>query len=232
VTPSDEIDQVWHLHLTYSRHYWDTLCRDTLGLPLHHGPTEGGAVEDCKFHDGYDNTLASYRRSFGQPPKDLWPSADERFDERHEFVRIDRRDVVTLDRTLLTRGVLAALAGGGVLSVATAIAQAEGGAGADSGGALLAVLAVIGVGTALIATAVRSGREGKRRHSKRRRSDEAAAAGAAPLYVPSDGSHCPPGADCNTSGDGAAGGGDGGAGAGCGSSSGCGGGGGGCGGGS
>ena len=229
VTPSDEVDQVWHLHLTYSGHYWDTLCRDTLETPLHHGPTEGGAAEDRKFHGWYDNTLASYRRYFGEPPKDLWPAAEERFDARHEFVRIDRRDVVTLDRALLKRAVLAALAGGGVLSVATAIAQAEGGAGSDTGGALLAVLAVIGVAIALIATAVRSGRGGKRRHSKRR--DEAAAAGAAPIYMSSDGSHCPPGADCNTSGDGAGSGGDGGAGAGCGSSSGCGGGGGGCGGG-
>ena len=43
VTPSDEVDQVWHLHLLYSRHYWDALCRDTLETPLHHGPTQGGA---------------------------------------------------------------------------------------------------------------------------------------------------------------------------------------------
>lgn len=232
VTPSDEVDQVWHLHLTYSRHYCDTLCRDTLGRPLHHGPTEGGAAEDHKFRDWYDNTLASYRRYFGEPPKDLWPKADERFDERHEFVRIDRRDVVTLDRALLKRGALAALASGSVLAVANAIAQADGGGGSDSGGALLVVLAVIGVVTAIVATAVRSGRRGKRTHVTRRRSDDAAAAaGAAPMYGPSDGSHCPPGADCNTSGEGAGTGGDGGAAAGCGSSSGCGGGGGGCGGG-
>jgi hypothetical protein len=234
VTPSDEVDQVWHLHLTYSRHYWDTLCRDTLERPLHHGPTEGGAAEDRKFLNWYENTLKSYRRYFGEPPKELWPKADERFDERHEFVRVDRRDVVTLDRTLLKRGALAAAAGGGMLAVANAIAQVDGGGGSDSGGALVVVLAVIGVVTAIVATAVRRGRGGKRRHAKRRRSDDAAAAaGAAPIYMPADGSHCPPGADCNTSGDGGAGAGDGGAGAGCGSSSGCGGagGGGGCGGG-
>src|SRR5688500_19130428 len=75
VTPSDEVDQVWHLHLCYSRHYWDTLCRDTLGRPLHHGPTEGGAAEDRKFLDWYDTTLASYRRYFGEPPTYLWPAA-------------------------------------------------------------------------------------------------------------------------------------------------------------
>ena len=232
VTPSDEVDQVWHLHLTYSRHYWDTLCRDTLGTALHHGPTEGGPAEDGKFHRWYENTLASYRRYFGEPPKDVWPSPEERFDVRHEFVRVDRRDVVTLDRTLLKHGALAALGGGGMLAVANAIAQADAGAGSDSGGALLVVLAVIGVVTALVAAAVRSGRAGKRQHARRqRRGDAAAAAGAGPVYAPSDGSHCPPGSDCPPGGDGGGSAGDGGAGAGCGSSSGCGGGGGGCGGG-
>jgi hypothetical protein len=175
----------------------DTLCRDTLGTPLHHGPTEGGAAEDRKFHGWYDNTLASYRRYFGEPPKDLWPSAEERFDARHEFVRIDRRDVVTIDRALLKRGALAALGCGSLLAVANAIAQADASAGSDSDGALLVVLAVIGVVTALIATAVRSGRASKRQHARRqRRGDAAAAAGAGTAYVPSDGSHCPPGSDC------------------------------------
>ena len=119
VTPSDEVDQVWHLHLLYSRHYWEALCRDTLETPLHHGPTQGGAAEDRKFHDWYDATLASYRRYFGEPPRDCWPAAGERFDAHHDFTRIDRRDVITLDRALLRRGALAALLGGGVLAVAT-----------------------------------------------------------------------------------------------------------------
>ena len=82
VTPLDEVDQVWHLHLTYSRHYSDALCRDTLEQPLHHGPTEGGVAEDRKFHDWYENTLASYRRYFGEPPNDVWPAAHERLTTR------------------------------------------------------------------------------------------------------------------------------------------------------
>src|SRR5688572_11688538 len=40
VTPSDEVDQVWHLHLAYSRDYWDEFCGKVLRRPLHHGPTE------------------------------------------------------------------------------------------------------------------------------------------------------------------------------------------------
>src|SRR5438309_235996 len=26
VTPSDAVDQAWHLHLTYSRDYWERFC--------------------------------------------------------------------------------------------------------------------------------------------------------------------------------------------------------------
>ncbi len=43
VTPSDAVDQAWHLHLTYTRDYWQTFCPEVLGGDLHHGPTKGGA---------------------------------------------------------------------------------------------------------------------------------------------------------------------------------------------
>lgn len=42
VTPSDAVDQVWHLHLTYSRDYWEVFCPEVLQADLHHGPTAGG----------------------------------------------------------------------------------------------------------------------------------------------------------------------------------------------
>lgn len=51
VTPSDAVDQAWHLHLCYTRNYWQELCRDTLGFPLHHGPTKGGRDEEAKYAD-------------------------------------------------------------------------------------------------------------------------------------------------------------------------------------
>ena len=41
VTPSEEIDQAWHLHLCYTRSYWDEMCGEILGAPVHHGPTRG-----------------------------------------------------------------------------------------------------------------------------------------------------------------------------------------------
>ena len=39
--PINEVDQVWHLHLTYSEFYWEDFAK---GMPVkpHHGPTRGG----------------------------------------------------------------------------------------------------------------------------------------------------------------------------------------------
>ena len=36
VTPSDQVDQAWHLHLTYTRSYWGEFCEGVLRTPVHH----------------------------------------------------------------------------------------------------------------------------------------------------------------------------------------------------
>jgi hypothetical protein len=80
VTPSEEVDEAWHLHLCYTRSYWDVMCGKILGKPLHHGPTEGGRAEEEKFAEWYARTLESYRKHFGEePPADIWPPAEIRF---------------------------------------------------------------------------------------------------------------------------------------------------------
>ncbi len=90
VTPSDEVDQAWHLHLCYTQSYWVDLCEQTIGRPIHHGPTRGGSEEQAKYRDWYLKTLASYERIFGEPPpQDIWPSAVIRFGGQ-DFRRIDR----------------------------------------------------------------------------------------------------------------------------------------------
>src|SRR5689334_22236102 len=53
VTPSDAVDQVWHLHLTYTKCYWIEFCQETLGKSIHHHPTKGGNEEAKKFNDYY-----------------------------------------------------------------------------------------------------------------------------------------------------------------------------------
>ncbi|MDP0489600.1 MAG: hypothetical protein Q7Q71_00950 [Verrucomicrobiota bacterium JB023] len=104
VTPSDEVDQAWHLHLVYTRSYWDELCTQTLGRPIHHGPTKGGREESSKFHDWYARTLDSYREHFGEePPVDIWPPASVRFERKYR--RIDESEnFVIRKRTLYLMG--------------------------------------------------------------------------------------------------------------------------------
>jgi hypothetical protein len=91
LTPSDAVDQVWHLHLLYTRSYWIDFCQYTLERPIHHGPTRGGTQEQAKFNDWYARTLARYAAVFGQEaPAALWPAPAIRFRPAH-FCRVDLR---------------------------------------------------------------------------------------------------------------------------------------------
>lgn len=106
VTPSDQVDQVWHLHLVYTRSYWEDLCRDVLGMPLHHGPTRGGRQESDKFTDWYQRTLASYRREFGaDAPPDIWPPTSARFSAKTRFQRVDVGDAWVISRSRVKKSV-------------------------------------------------------------------------------------------------------------------------------
>lgn len=112
VTPSDAVDQVWHLHLTYTRDYWERFCPDVLGQPLHHGPTAGGAEEQHRFFAQYAATLASYTQAFGgDPPADLWPSAAQRLLTDPLARRVHPRDVFILPcrPTLIALAMLVAV---------------------------------------------------------------------------------------------------------------------------
>ena len=92
VTPSDQVDQTWHLHLLYTRDYWGAFA-ECLPRPLHHGPTLGGASEGRKFSDWYSKTLHSYWRIFGEhPPIDIWPPALERFGRDVRWRRVNSDD--------------------------------------------------------------------------------------------------------------------------------------------
>ena len=123
VTPSDAVDQVWHLHLTYTRSYWQRLCREVLRGPLHHEPTRGGREEGTKFADWYERTLAAYQRAFDEvPPPDVWPPAEVRFGTDLAHVRVNRAECWLVPRPTgwrhwLRRGRLAGL---GLAGAATA----------------------------------------------------------------------------------------------------------------
>lgn len=99
MTPSEEIDEIWHLHLTYSRDYWEVWCKQVLGRTLHHDPTVGGASEQSRFRAQYAETLALYETYFGPPDAQFWPGLHDRFRPRYRVIDSDR--TLTLPRPTL-----------------------------------------------------------------------------------------------------------------------------------
>lgn len=108
VTPSDAVDQAWHLHLTYTRDYWERFCPEVLGRPLHHGPTAGGPAEQHRFFEQYARTLRSYERIFGPAPADIWPGASQRLIDDPRAWRVHPRDMILIPRKT-ARAALAVL---------------------------------------------------------------------------------------------------------------------------
>lgn len=110
VTPSDAVDQAWHLHLAYSRDYWQRFCPEALGVDLHHGPTAGGKAERARYFEQYAQTLKSYEATFGLPPSDIWPDAAQRFGRDPKAVRVRPDDVIFVrDRATIVVGAALAV---------------------------------------------------------------------------------------------------------------------------
>ncbi|MES2733443.1 MAG: hypothetical protein V4714_16985 [Bacteroidota bacterium] len=102
LTPSDQVDQVWHLHLLYTQSYWVDFCQHTLGRQIHHGPTKGGQSEQDKYTNWYEKTKERYQSVFHQlPPEDIWPSNEIRFKDIHfQRVNLNRHWVIKKPFTL------------------------------------------------------------------------------------------------------------------------------------
>ncbi len=89
ITPSDSVDQAWHLHLTYTQSYWKKFCGETINKEIHHNPTKGGLEEKNKFSDCYDLTFEVYKSEFNNiPPDAIWLNNKRRFHEIN-FKRIN-----------------------------------------------------------------------------------------------------------------------------------------------
>lgn len=148
VTPSEEVDQAWHLHLAYTESYWNELCGGILGRPLHHGPTKGGREEDAKFRNWYARTLESYRTTFGEPPPpDVWPDGIERFRDPAAFRRIDTSAYWMIPKRRLRRAGIAV----GSLAAATTVFAAERKGAPVAVVAVLALVLLFGVVVTVIA---------------------------------------------------------------------------------
>ena len=123
VTPSEEVDEVWHQHLVYSRDYWDLWCGVALGRALHHDPTPGGRTAGQTYRAQYAATLALYERYFGAPPLALWPATHRRF-RAPRFRTVDRERMLTIPRAAFAlRRVQIAIAA--VLAAASGPARAQ-----------------------------------------------------------------------------------------------------------
>lgn len=117
VSPCDVVDQVWHLHLVYTRSYWQRLCEQTLGRPLHHEPSRGGA-DGAKYEATYQRTLALYTEVFGHaPPADIWPSAEHRRNRRAGWRRVDLQSHIVIPKRMATWAAMAVVAAMALLAV-------------------------------------------------------------------------------------------------------------------
>ena len=95
VTPSEEVDEVRHQHLTSSRDDPTPWCRVALRCDLHHDPTAGGSAEWHRFFTRHADTLARHEAWFGPPPLDFWPGTAARFG-RPRFRTVDRACALVL----------------------------------------------------------------------------------------------------------------------------------------
>jgi uncharacterized protein (TIGR04222 family) len=88
VVPSDAVDQAWHQHVLHTKEY-RVFCERVFGRPLDHAPSRGRS-DDAGHHIDYERTLASYTDQYGEPPpKDIWPSCQQRFDAAARWARVD-----------------------------------------------------------------------------------------------------------------------------------------------
>lgn len=102
VSPSEAVDQAWHLHLTYTRSYWTKLCGEILPRPLHHCPTLGGSEETEKFDSWYQKTLDSYEAFFDEtPPQDIWAPAGQQMESVVDSRWVDTRQYFLIPRNPL-----------------------------------------------------------------------------------------------------------------------------------
>lgn len=72
--PSPWVDEVWHLHLIWTRDYWDDFCPQRLGFAFHHQPARGLPGEREALRLGYAETLHAYQALFGTPDPAWWPA--------------------------------------------------------------------------------------------------------------------------------------------------------------
>ncbi|ABD56218.1 glycine-rich domain-containing protein [Jannaschia sp. CCS1] len=96
VTPSQIVDAAWHMHLTYTRDYWDVLCPDVIGKPVHHQPC-AGEEEMPRYRDQFAATKALYEAEFSaEPPADIWGREDATVQRKPQMLVRDETGAGTM----------------------------------------------------------------------------------------------------------------------------------------
>jgi len=154
VTPSYWVDQVWHLHLTYTQDYWLKFCPQILGMQLHHQPTEAGPADDARFREQYAQTLQLYETEFGEPAPDFWPDLATQFRDAPMLRMVNVRQYYLVRKPNLWRWLSHALVPGLVLTSLSGGARAQGVAALlnpfDLAGPQFLVLFLIGIFVSII----------------------------------------------------------------------------------
>jgi len=89
VSPSDPVDQAWHLHVLHSARY-RRFCAEVLGRRFDHAPSDGSRAQHEYLACAYEQTLARYSQLFGElPPSDIWPSAPWRLGAERAVRRVN-----------------------------------------------------------------------------------------------------------------------------------------------
>jgi len=163
-TPSDEVDQAWHLHMLYTSSYFDRFCKEVLGKTLAHEPTKGGQDEGEKFTDWYEKTKESYRREFGElPPDDIWPSSEVRFQPTN-FARVNTKEYWLIPKLKLNRATLPLIATAGILVLIGCTTASQGFDGGAVSAGIIICLAIFGVIALLLIIRAQTGGNKNRNH--------------------------------------------------------------------
>jgi hypothetical protein len=85
-TPSEEVDQVWHYHMSHSTNYLN-FCRKVLNFGFfHHNPSDGKPGAEKIFRNVYQETRDNIEKYFGEKANELaWPNTQIRFSKFYKW---------------------------------------------------------------------------------------------------------------------------------------------------
>eukprot|EP00347_Sterkiella_histriomuscorum_P019733 403340498 len=107
ISPSEQVDHVWHHHQTYSTSKYRYDCLSVLGRFMKHLPAMGGQEDGDKFNNIYDETLDFYTALFGKKPNpQIWEPRELRFSHyffEHSTVNIYNLIYATLLQNIIPK---------------------------------------------------------------------------------------------------------------------------------